>query len=83
MQRVETTAGAVGIWASLLTMITSLLGWLSANATLCGLAIAATGLGIQYATSQRNERRKDEEHELRMALLRQKLDDGEIQEDEA
>ncbi len=83
MQRIENTAGAVSLLASILTALTSLFGWLTANATLCGLLIAASGLGVQIISSRRNERRKDEEHELRMALLRQKLDDGAIQEDES
>lgn len=82
MQRIETTAGAVSLWASFLTAFTSLFGWLTSNATMCGLLIAAGGLGVQVVSSRRNERRKDEEHALRMALLRSKLDD-ELQEDEA
>ena len=82
-QRIEQASGATAVWGSAIAIAGQLLGWISENATLCGLLIAFGGLLLQASTARYNrkirsaeearkkaeELRSIEEHELRMRLL--------------
>lgn len=80
MQKIESASGATAIWGSALVVLGQCFEWVSVNATLCGLIIAALGLLIQaFATAHtrrlRNaeEQRRIESHELQMQILRCEL----------
>ena len=49
MNRIESASGATAIWGPRLAILGQLFGWVSANATLCGLIIAFIGLMIHPA----------------------------------
>ena len=79
-QRIEQAGGFTAIWGSVLTVLGQILGWASANATLCGLLIAFGGLIIQASAARHTrklrdaeEQRKREEHALKMQLLQAEL----------
>lgn len=76
MNRVESAGGMTAVWGSAAAVIGQLFGWVSANATLCGLLIAFSGLLLQAIAARHNKRfreaeeqRQKEEHTLRMQLL--------------
>ena len=87
MQRIEQAGGLTAIWGSAIAIGGQLLGWVSANATLCGLLIALGGLVLQALAACHNralrnadearktaeEQRKIEEHYLRMKLMQAEL----------
>ena len=89
MQKIESASGATAIWGSSLAILGQLLGWVSANATLCGLIIAFLGLLIQALAArhtrrlreqeecrkQAEEQRNIEEHIIKMQILRGELPD--------
>lgn len=82
-QRIEQACGATAVWGSVIAIAGQLLGWISENATLCGLLIAFGGLLLQASAARYNrkirsaeearkkaeEQRSIEEHELRMKLM--------------
>ena len=83
MQKIESASGATAVWGSALAILGQLFGWVSANATLCGLIIAFLGLLIQtiaasHTRSLRNaeEQRQIEAHQLKMQILRSELEEG-------
>ncbi len=89
MNRIESASGATAIWGSALAILGQLFGWVSANATLCGLIIAFIGLMIQIVAAshtrrlreaeerrkQAEEQRHIEEHQIKMQILRGELPD--------
>ena len=89
MNRVESASGATAVWGSSLAILGQFLGWVSANATLCGLIIAFIGLVIQgFAAShtrklrdaeerrkQAEEQRQIQEHQIKMKIMLGELPD--------
>lgn len=76
LQKIEQAGGATAVWGSAAAIIGQLFGWVSTNATLCGLLIAFGGLVLQSLSAKHNrklrdadELRKQEEHELKMKIL--------------
>lgn len=82
-QRIEQASGATAVGGSVIAIAGQLLGWISENATLCGLLIAFGGLLLQASATRYNrkirsaeearkkaeEQRSIEAHELRMKLM--------------
>lgn len=83
IQKIEQASGATAIWGSVVAILGQLLGWVSANATLCGLIIAFGGLLIQAITAYHTRKLRDadearkraeeqraiEEHYLKMKIM--------------
>ena len=88
MDRVESISRNTAVWGGLLTALGQGLTWIGENAALCGVMIAFGGLGVQLIVAQYNknkavaerqaiessEKRRQEEHELKMAILRAQLE---------
>ena len=82
MQKIEYASGATAVWCSCMAIVGQLLGWVSANATLCGLFIAFMGLLIQaFAAShtrhlrEAEDQRRNEEHLIKMQIMRGEIPD--------
>lgn len=83
-QRIEQAGGTTAIWGSAAAVFGQLLGWVSENATVCGLMIALGGLIIQAIAAHhtrkiRNaeEARRIEEHQLQVQVLQSQLSQAE------
>lgn len=88
MDRIETVSRNTAVWGGLVTALGQSLTWIGENAALCGVMIAFCGLGVQLIVAQYNknkavaerqaiessEKRRQEEHELKMAILRAQLE---------
>lgn len=77
IDQLETLSGRVGIYGAMGVALGHYMEWLTANATAVGIFIAFCGLLIQLSIGtyniiikQAENRRKEEEHKLKMEILR-------------
>lgn len=89
MNRVESAAAGVTVWGSIVAWALASLNWLSANLSAVSAIVLLGGFVIQCVASIRNrskqnsdeqraqaeERRRQEEHGIKMAILRGDLPD--------
>jgi len=73
----ESFCGMLGICSATTVSIGSIMGWLSLNATLVGIAIAFVGLILQGIVTIYNmllkreaNKREEDEHKIKMDILR-------------
>lgn len=86
--RFESICGYLGIGSATTVSLGNLMGWLSVNATIIGIAIAFLGLMVQGIASIHNiklkkaaNKREEDEHEIKMCILRDQYIASHIQKD--